>query len=141
MKQILNRVKRLLFPGAEPVTAQHAAQLCETSLFIPFLLEVGARGGGSHSPHTQSKRKKSTHTQILFTIQLATVNTAVIAGGNQLLNPSAALQCVQVPSLIPCPGVCARETPSPTAPHGNNNTAAAASPQCVKMHPVGSRAA
>lgn len=57
--------------------------------------------------------QKNIHRLILFTIQLATVNTAVITGGNQMLNPSVALQCVQVPRLIPCPGMCAREAPSP----------------------------
>lgn len=61
--------------------------------------------GHSHSPH------KHPHTQILFTIQLATVNTAVIIGGNQMLNPSAVLLCLQVLNLILCPGMCATAKP------------------------------
>lgn len=105
MKQILNR----MWNGSSSRAASRWQRRCRWALWnspiYSFLFEVGARG--APTAHT-----KNIHTQILFTIQLATVNTAVITGGNQMLNPSVALQCVQVPNLIPCPGMCARETPS-----------------------------
>lgn len=73
-------------------------------LFFYFFFKDGCTGH-SHSPH------KHPHTQILFTIQLATVNTAVIIGGNQMLNPSAVPRCLQVLNLILCPGMCATAKP------------------------------
>lgn len=73
-------------------------------LFIFFFFKDGCTGH-FHSPH------KHPHIQILFTIQLATVNTAVIIGGNQMLNPSAVLQCLQVLNLILCLGMCVTAKP------------------------------